>query len=169
MYTDLDLLLARLEAQENGGQGAAHDETTAEAAQGGENYDVSWLSHRSSVVAALTGHPTQDFLLLSDVLGQAVPAGVSPAELESLTVARVECERRRVTKSGKVKSKLSVVGVRCVDCAVSRRRTNLAPMLSTRACCADRNPSRHRSASRASKSTSSPWSSPNACTCASLY
>lgn len=66
-------------------------------------------------------HP-QDFLLLSDVLGQAVPAGASATELaETLTVARVECERRRVTKSGKVKSKLSVVGVRCVDCAVRRR------------------------------------------------
>lgn len=59
---------------------------------------------------------------MSDVLGQAVPSGATPAELaETLTVARVECERRRVTKSGKVKSKLSVVGVRCVDCAVRRR------------------------------------------------
>ncbi|CDR48136.1 RHTO0S16e02036g1_1 [Rhodotorula toruloides] len=103
MYTDLDLLLARLEAQENGSPAAGTTEGAAtEAAQGGENYD--------------------DFLLLSDVLGQAVPAGASPAELESLTVARVECERRRVTKSGKVKSKLSVVGVRCVDCAICLAR-----------------------------------------------
>lgn len=62
----------------------------------------------------------QDLLLLSDVLGQAVPAGATATELaETLAVARVECERRRVTKNGKVKSKLSVVGVRCVDCAVS--------------------------------------------------
>ncbi|TNY19610.1 hypothetical protein DMC30DRAFT_399946 [Rhodotorula diobovata] len=92
MYTDLDLLLARLEGQ---------DERRVEEGvrDGGEGYD--------------------DFLLLSDVLGQAVPAGASATELaETLTVARVECERRRVTKSGKVKSKLSVVGVRCVDCAV---------------------------------------------------
>ncbi|GEM07559.1 RING finger protein 44 [Rhodotorula toruloides] len=103
MYTDLDLLLARLEAQENGGQAQdASEGTPAEAAHGGETYD--------------------DFLLLSDVLGQAVPAGASPAELESLTIARVECERRRVTKSGKVKSKLSVVGVRCVDCAICLAR-----------------------------------------------
>ncbi|BGP31716.1 hypothetical protein JCM10296v2_003490 [Rhodotorula toruloides] len=103
MYTDLDLLLARLEAQENGSPAPGTTEgVAAEATQGGENYD--------------------DFLLLSDVLGQAVPAGASPAELESLTVARVECERRRVTKSGKVKSKLSVVGVRCVDCAICLAR-----------------------------------------------
>lgn len=72
----------------------------------------------------------QDFLLLSDVLGQAVPAGASATELaETLTVARVECERRRVTKSGKVKSKLSVVGVRCVDCAVRRRARTPLPSL----------------------------------------
>ncbi|BGP70144.1 hypothetical protein NBRC10513v2_003499 [Rhodotorula toruloides] len=103
MYTDLDLLLARLEAQESGSPAeGARDGSVTEPAQGGENYD--------------------DFLLLSDVLGQAVPAGASPAELESLTVARVECERRRVTKGGKVKSKLSVVGVRCVDCAICLAR-----------------------------------------------
>ncbi|KPV75145.1 uncharacterized protein RHOBADRAFT_53166 [Rhodotorula graminis WP1] len=95
MYTDLDLLLARLEGR---------DEQRVEGARdAGEGYD--------------------DFLLLSDVLGQAVPAGASATELaETLTVARVECERRRVTKSGKVKSKLSVVGVRCVDCAICLAR-----------------------------------------------
>ncbi|GAA5877697.1 hypothetical protein JCM3774_006645 [Rhodotorula dairenensis] len=106
MYTDLDLLLARLESQENGtegqatGSGASADSS---APRGGQNYE--------------------DLLLLSDVLGQAVPSGATPAELaETLTVARVECERRRVTKSGKVKSKLSVVGVRCVDCAICLAR-----------------------------------------------
>ncbi|GAA5982161.1 hypothetical protein JCM10908_004763 [Rhodotorula pacifica] len=108
MYTDLDLLLARLESQENGGSddGAGGPNATSgdgTASNGGQNYD--------------------DLLLLSDVLGQAVPSGATPAELaETLTVARVECERRRVTKSGKVKSKLSVVGVRCVDCAICLAR-----------------------------------------------
>ncbi|PRQ76763.1 hypothetical protein AAT19DRAFT_12181 [Rhodotorula toruloides] len=147
MYTDLDLLLARLEAQESGSPAeGARDGSVTEPAQGGENYD--------------------DFLLLSDVLGQAVPAGASPAELESLTVARVECERRRVTKGGKVKSKLSVVGVRCVDCAVSRRL--LYPLINVppQARRADRRGRYNgdRSASPASKSTSSPSSCPNAST-----
>lgn len=58
--------------------------------------------------------------VLSEVLGPARAIGSSAAELEDLAVARVELERRRIDKHGKVKQKLSVVGVRCVDCAVSR-------------------------------------------------
>ncbi|GAA6007710.1 hypothetical protein JCM10207_004849 [Rhodosporidiobolus poonsookiae] len=110
-YTDLDLLLARLEAREEerergrtgDGEGAESErQARGEGGEGGESYD--------------------DLLLLSDVLGTALPAGASPAELSDLTVARVECERRRVTKSGKVKSKMSVVGVRCTDCAICLAR-----------------------------------------------
>lgn len=41
-------------------------------------------------------------------------------EVESLSAARVELERRRIDKQGRVKQKLSVVGLRCVDCAVSK-------------------------------------------------
>lgn len=111
MYTDLDLLLARLESQENGGNGAGGADV--EAAAGGDRDGA--IPHG--------GQHYEDLLLLSDVLGQAVPSGATPAELaETLAVARVECERRRVTKSGKVKSKLSVVGVRCVDCAICLAR-----------------------------------------------
>lgn len=53
-------------------------------------------------------------------MGNVAPAGASAEEIaEHLTVARVELERRRIDKRGKVKTKLSVVGVRCVDCSVS--------------------------------------------------
>ncbi|GAA5968771.1 hypothetical protein JCM11641_000726 [Rhodosporidiobolus odoratus] len=118
MYTELDLLLARLEAREEErdrersratvntgaeGEGAQQEGAAGEeAGQGGGDYD--------------------DLLLLTSVLGSALPAGATPAELSELMVAPVECERRRVTKSGKVKSKLSVVGVRCVDCAICLAR-----------------------------------------------
>lgn len=39
-------------------------------------------------------------------------------DIESLDVARVELQSRRIDKQGKVKQKLSVVGVRCGDCSV---------------------------------------------------
>ncbi|GAA5971139.1 hypothetical protein JCM21900_000947 [Sporobolomyces salmonicolor] len=106
-YTDLDLLLARLEGQERtdpegaGGEAAVRGEGAQ--GQGGANYD--------------------DLLTLADLLGAVAPAGASPSELaEHLTVARVELERRRVDKRGKVKTKLSVVGVRCVDCPICMSR-----------------------------------------------
>ncbi|GAA6024500.1 hypothetical protein JCM8202_006350 [Rhodotorula sphaerocarpa] len=111
MYTDLDLLLARLESREDGGAEGGGDEAGSD---GGE---------RRGTAAGDSGQNYDDLLLLSDVLGQAVPAGATATELaETLAVARVECERRRVTKNGKVKSKLSVVGVRCVDCAICLAR-----------------------------------------------
>ncbi|GAA5928418.1 hypothetical protein JCM10213_005730 [Rhodosporidiobolus nylandii] len=104
MYTELDLLLARLEGrQEERELRGEGERAEGEGAEGGEEYD--------------------DLLLLSDVLGAAIPSGASATEMaEHLTVARVECERRRVTKSGKVKSKMSCVGVRCTDCAICLAR-----------------------------------------------
>lgn len=122
MYTDLDLLLARLESGQDIAAAATSGspEQSTERPQGGENYDVSLRLTALYAPQAERKHIMQDLLVLSDVLGQAVPAGATAAELaDTLAVARVECERRRVTKDGKVKSKLSVVGVRCVDCAVS--------------------------------------------------
>lgn len=57
-------------------------------------------------------------------MGNVAPAGASPEEIaEHLTVAPVELERRRIDKRGKVKTKLSIVGVRCVDCSVSSHRS----------------------------------------------
>ena len=61
----------------------------------------------------------QDLNTLSDILGPVKPPGATPDELEQLPLARVECDRRRIDKNGKVKLKLSIVGVRCVDCNVS--------------------------------------------------
>ncbi|KAK4048366.1 hypothetical protein OIO90_005836 [Microbotryomycetes sp. JL221] len=90
-FTELDLLLARLE----------RDQATVSGTNG-DNYE--------------------DLNLLGEVLGPAKPPGASPEELETLAVARVECERRRVDKHGKVKVKLSVVGVRCTDCGICLSR-----------------------------------------------
>ncbi|KAK4053368.1 hypothetical protein OIV83_001532 [Microbotryomycetes sp. JL201] len=92
-FTELDLLLARLERDQAGSNGAGDD---------GTNYD--------------------DLNLLGEVMGPAKPPGATQEELETLAVARVECERRRVDKYGKVKVKLSVVGVRCVDCGICLSR-----------------------------------------------
>lgn len=92
VYTDLDLLLARLEVQ------------------GGENYD--------------------DLLLVGEMLGPASPSsvGCTADEIDSLPVAPVELVRRRVDKQGRVKQKLSVVGVRCIDCAVCMSRFRVADL-----------------------------------------
>ncbi|KAM0787438.1 hypothetical protein ACM66B_003518 [Microbotryomycetes sp. NB124-2] len=92
-FTELDLLLARLERDQASSGGAADD---------GTNYD--------------------DLNLLGEVMGPAKPPGATQQELETLAVARVECERRRIDKHGKVKVKLSVVGVRCVDCGICLSR-----------------------------------------------
>jgi hypothetical protein len=146
MYTDLDLLLARLEEREGGiedpheGEGAGAGERGE--TQGGGNYDVRPLASfpplplLTLVPLSLFRLNEQDLLLLSDVLGTALPVGASPLELsEHLTVAPVECERRRVTKSGKVKSKLSCVGVRCVDCAVRLPFLFTFSLFPLRRCC----------------------------------
>ncbi|SCV67637.1 BQ2448_5248 [Microbotryum intermedium] len=84
-YTELDLLLARLEHEVDGNQ-----------------YD--------------------DLTTLGELMGSARELGASQAELEMLDVAVVELERRRIDKRGKVKQKLSVVGVRCVDCTICLAR-----------------------------------------------
>ena len=128
-YTDLDLLLARLEGE----AANSDDETPRTTEQGvtnggegedGRNYDVCSLFLRPSTVNFTdTDFPiVQDLLTLGEIMGNVAPAGASPEELaEHLTVAPVELERRRIDKRGKVKTKLSVVGVRCVDCSVRRR------------------------------------------------
>ncbi|KAL8292647.1 hypothetical protein RQP46_001259 [Phenoliferia psychrophenolica] len=86
VYTDLDLLLARLE----------------EAEGTGTNYD--------------------DLLLVGEMLGQVQSAGCTTDEIEQLPFAPVELVRRRVDKQGRVKQKLAVVGVRCIDCNVCLAR-----------------------------------------------
>jgi hypothetical protein len=59
--------------------------------------------------------------LIGEILGEARPdrAAVSEEEIESLPVARVELERRRIDRNGKVKQKLSCTGVAVNKCTVS--------------------------------------------------
>lgn len=64
------------------------------------------------------------------MLGPASPSsvGCTADEIDSLPVAPVELVRRRVDKQGRVKQKLSVVGVRCIDCAVCMSRFRVADL-----------------------------------------
>lgn len=57
-------------------------------------------------------------MLVSEVLGPSRSASSSLSDIESLNIAKVELVSRRIDKFGKVKQKLSVVGVRCGDCSV---------------------------------------------------
>lgn len=67
---------------------------------------------------------------LSEFLGRASPtAQLSHEELQNIPVGRVEVESRRVSRSGKVKQKLSVVGIRvdrCGICLVQFRADQMA-------------------------------------------
>ncbi|GAA5904295.1 uncharacterized protein JCM6883_006438 [Sporobolomyces salmoneus] len=106
-YTDLDLLLARLE-----GDAASSREAEATSTEGG-----------TAGEGGESGRNYDDLLTLGELMGNVAPAGASAEEIaEHLTVARVELERRRIDKRGKVKTKLSVVGVRCVDCSICMSR-----------------------------------------------
>lgn len=87
-YTDMDLLLARLE---------------------------------SPTVADLPGSSYDDLVTLSSLIGPAVDPSSSTDNvraLEELPVAFVEIERRRVLKDGRVKLKLSLMGVAVDRCGV---------------------------------------------------
>ncbi|SPO42081.1 uncharacterized protein PSFLO_07564 [Pseudozyma flocculosa] len=102
-YTDLDLLVSRLEALQSPTGGDASSGGAAAAAPGagggaGADYDL--------------------LTTLSEFLGPAKSTVPTSDEISSLPLARVECERRRVTREGKVKQKLSVVGVRVDRCGV---------------------------------------------------
>jgi hypothetical protein len=55
---------------------------------------------------------------IGEFLGPAKPTGATAAELGSLSVGRIECDARRVTREGKVKQKLSCVGVRVDKCTI---------------------------------------------------
>lgn len=70
----------------------------------------------------------KDLILVGEVLGPAIPKGSTTDEIESLPVAPVFLERRRIDKQGRVKQKLSVVGVRCIDCAVCLTRFKVGEM-----------------------------------------
>jgi hypothetical protein len=73
----------------------------------------------------------QDLLLLSEVLGQGVPPLADASQLNQgqsqirtekadITpfVGRIETRRRRITKDGRVKVKLSLLGVKVDNCSI---------------------------------------------------
>ena len=71
-------------------------------------------------MSADAGHGTQELLLVSEVMGPAV-ARRSGCPVEKQTVpytGKIEVKRRRVLKDGRVKLKLSLLGVPVDRCGV---------------------------------------------------
>ncbi|KAJ9479658.1 RING-type domain-containing protein [Pseudozyma hubeiensis] len=72
------------------------------------------------LVASLESQPSssnyESLSAITEFLGPAKPANATAEQLASLSVAVVECDSRRVTRDGKVKQKLSCVGVRVERC-----------------------------------------------------
>ncbi|EPQ52392.1 hypothetical protein GLOTRDRAFT_140727 [Gloeophyllum trabeum ATCC 11539] len=104
-YTDLDVLLDRLEIRDGGDGGS---------------YEVRTASSESRSVRGPTNSSTQDLLLLSDLVGPA-RSGSSNASAEKENtplLGRIDLERRRVTKDGRVKLKLTLAGVPVDKCGI---------------------------------------------------
>ncbi|KAJ1026007.1 hypothetical protein NDA18_003667 [Ustilago nuda] len=74
---------------------------------------VASLDHPSS-----GGRSYDRLCAISDFLGPAKGTSLSASQLSSLSVGMIECDSRRVTKEGKVKQKLSCVGVRVDKCPI---------------------------------------------------
>ncbi|TKY84742.1 hypothetical protein EX895_005822 [Sporisorium graminicola] len=55
---------------------------------------------------------------IGEFLGPAKPAAATAEQLASLSVGLIECDSRRMTREGKIKQKLSCVGVRVDKCAI---------------------------------------------------
>ncbi|CBQ73555.1 conserved hypothetical protein [Sporisorium reilianum SRZ2] len=55
---------------------------------------------------------------IGEFLGPARPTAATAEQLASLSVGLIECDSRRTTREGKIKQKLSCVGVRVDKCAV---------------------------------------------------
>ena len=75
---------------------------------------------------------TKELLLVEEVLGQAKATAASGQILEDIPVGRVETIRRRVTKEGRVKVKLSLFGVNidnCGVCLAQFKADNMAALL----------------------------------------
>jgi len=99
-YTDLDLLVARLDRPAATGQSASYE----------------------------------DLLAITDFVGPAVsPSSAANAEaIENLPVAPVQVERRRITRDGRKKLKLSLMGVvvdRCSVCMSQFKQQELGVLL----------------------------------------
>lgn len=74
---------------------------------------VASLDHPSS-----GGRSYDRLCAISDFLGPAKRTSLSASQLSSLSVGMIECDSRRITKEGKVKQKLSCVGVRVDKCPI---------------------------------------------------
>jgi hypothetical protein len=102
-YTDVDVLVDRL-------------------AGTGREYEVSLATKSHQAIQAdIRPTPTQGLAEIEDFLGPEIPRGASPDRLANLLIGRVEVESRRVAASGKVKLKLSALGIRVVSCPVCLR------------------------------------------------
>ncbi|CDR88368.1 uncharacterized protein SPSC_04195 [Sporisorium scitamineum] len=55
---------------------------------------------------------------IGEFLGPAKPTAATAEQLASLSVGLIECDSRRMTREGKIKQKLSCVGVRVDKCAI---------------------------------------------------
>lgn len=107
------------------GEAASTSATTQATTPGLSAYselDVLLARLEFPAESAPAGGDYDDLLMVSELLGTARSPGCTPAELEQLAVGKVELERRRIDKNGKTKSKMSIVGVRCVDCAICMGR-----------------------------------------------
>ncbi|KAF6767573.1 Zinc finger, RING-type [Kalmanozyma brasiliensis GHG001] len=92
--------------------GAAPSAPRREASLGLTDFDL--------LVAQLErdGSHFESLSAIGEFLGPAKPTAATPAQLASLSVGLIECDSRRVTKEGKIKQKLSCVGVRVDKCAI---------------------------------------------------
>lgn len=104
-YTDLDVVAARL-------QGTA------------DEYEVSlecvkaWNAQVASADPAFGPLVEQGMNAITDFVGDEIPRGASPDRLGNLLLGAVEVESRRTTKDGKVKLKLTSLGIRVLKCSV---------------------------------------------------
>jgi len=91
-----------------------------------------------SPAAANAGSSYEDLWTISSIIGlaQAGPTSEMKASaIENLPVARIEVERRRKTKDGRTKLKLSLMGVvvdRCVVCLFQFKKLELGVLLPCR-------------------------------------
>lgn len=120
--------------ERQGGAGVPEGEEQPPERPGGtpERQGSLGVTDLDVLVSQLDNPSTQyeQAVALSEFLGQASPtAQLSREELQNIPVGRVEVESRRVSRSGKVKQKLSVVGVRvdrCGICLVQFRADQMA-------------------------------------------
>ena len=120
--------LPRSQAQTNAASTSTNANTGASASTGTSTGPGAGLTRSNSIwvtdldllVSQLEaeGSHYEQLAAIGEFLGPAKPTKATAEELSTLVVGKVECERRRRTKEGKIKQKLSVVGVRVDKCAI---------------------------------------------------